>query len=540
LNKAAYTAIDKQLGKVYTRLAKDQIKYANNIKNQYRMETMARTATNKVERIKFERQLAALQKKEIVLQTKLQASGNKFVGRFEQVYQGNIKGQPEIAESLKRLPNELPRQTKTIVMDSLTGGKAQITALKAQVAKLETELAALKNKYPTAPDKWGDVSADLQFAKSKLRVALAGNVESMQMRLQAKRDYITELKKVVANTDSDFLRTEAKAELRTAITDESTLTRQLKDAYNQMDAEWTQQPLSQGGVATATRVTPRTPVTGFGTGTSSPPSTATMTAAQLAALRNLSLDDVVTPERLRTTSAQPQKRTIIEVQPVRTTRQQPFTPTRPQTFSDRATAPKTTSQSDVGTGKTTEIMGATSVDVVAQNQPAEQMELKITPATKTEITTRTPTRQRTTTSPPRVNFRLPQITQNKDGSVTVPEGSVTWKQGIGWWTIVPPYRKQDAFFTIKKPRGATASKDMKSAFDTIQSMTGEAPPKIDFKMGIVNVKIRRPPATPRKRNTSAISFTQNKAVTQRPRNRKVGVYYISGRMISRKPIGRRK
>jgi len=208
---------------------------------------------------------------------------------------------PTMSESIKRLPNDLPKQTKTIILDSLTNGKAEIKTLQVKVTKLDAELKTLKEKYPTSPDKWADVSADLQYARSKLSVALSGNVEQMQMQLQATRDNIEYLRGIVNSQADDVIRNEARTLLKQAMADEKTLTANLKQAYNAMDAEWTRQELrSGGGTTTVTRPVTRTPITGFGTGTgtSTTPSTNTMTMAQLAALRGDIPEDAITPSRL--------------------------------------------------------------------------------------------------------------------------------------------------------------------------------------------------------------------------------------------------
>jgi hypothetical protein len=124
--------------------------------------------------------------------------------------------------------------------------------------------------------------------------------------------------------------------------------------------------------------------------------------------------------------------------------------------------------------------------------------------------------------------------------------SVTWKQGIGWWVLPPPYTGKAAIFLIKQPEGIKVSPDLKTARATIQKIKGvKVPNEIDFnRLGIVRAVIRNPSRTAGG-NRNAITFSrtgagQPAAPNNNVRNTRVGNYYVAGGAVSRKPIGKKK
>lgn len=147
----------------------------------------------------------------------------------------------------------------------------------------------------------------------------------------------------------------------------------------------------------------------------------------------------------------------------------------------------------------------------------------------------------TTGKAPPLKFPLPE--EVSPGVFKMPKGTVTWRQGIGWWSIYPPYGAEQRKFTIKKPEGSQIVGDAKGAYDTIQTIKGLPPGKIaPFDMGIVDVEITKPPQSPRAGNRAAIRFTRDTGTRQPSnaiRNRRVGQYYVARGMVSRRPIGRR-
>jgi hypothetical protein len=79
------------------------------------------------------------------------------------------------------------------------------------------------------------------------------------------------------------------------------------------------------------------------------------------------------------------------------------------------------------------------------------------------------------------------------------KGAITWRQGFGWWSIKAPYESQAdvAFFKGEPPPNAQIVKGgPKSAFRSIQTITGKAPEKLRVDLGIYDVLVRAPKKKP--------------------------------------------
>lgn len=131
------------------------------------------------------------------------------------------------------------------------------------------------------------------------------------------------------------------------------------------------------------------------------------------------------------------------------------------------------------------------------------------------------------------------------------EGAIAWKQGFGWWAIKEPYASNAdvAFFFGDPPPGAKKIKGgLESALRSIQTITGKAPKNLTIDMGIMDVKINEPGASPGRQG--AIRFTRDPTMKTKSRItigsargtgiKKEGPYYrIPGAGLSRnKPRGK--
>jgi hypothetical protein len=145
------------------------------------------------------------------------------------------------------------------------------------------------------------------------------------------------------------------------------------------------------------------------------------------------------------------------------------------------------------------------------------------PQTESKTETQTKTIVQTKIKPKGGEYQpMPPETRDaiRSGKAPVPRGSVTWRQGVGWWTRWPPYGQQDRIFTRRKPRGAVMVRDARSAYDTIQTFSGIPPGKIPkFDMGIMDVFVDNPPGIPIRSNRDSIAFTRDPAMIRRPKNR---------------------
>ena len=71
-------------------------------------------------------------------------------------------------------------------------------------------------------------------------------------------------------------------------------------------------------------------------------------------------------------------------------------------------------------------------------------------------------------------------------------GSVTYRQGFMWVTLMPPtYEGEDVLYTKLPPPNVVRATGPKSAYKTIQSIWGQAPPMIRHKMGFMESQITK-------------------------------------------------
>jgi hypothetical protein len=78
-------------------------------------------------------------------------------------------------------------------------------------------------------------------------------------------------------------------------------------------------------------------------------------------------------------------------------------------------------------------------------------------------------------------------------------GAIAWRQGFGWWAIKRPYRSQvdAAFFKGKPPPNAEIIKGgVRSAYRSIQTLTGLPPERLAIDMGIFDILIGKPHRKP--------------------------------------------
>lgn len=106
---------------------------------------------------------------------------------------------------------------------------------------------------------------------------------------------------------------------------------------------------------------------------------------------------------------------------------------------------------------------------------------------------------------------IPPIPEGEKRKWTPEEakGAIAWKQGFIWVAIKRPYQSTaDVAFFKKLPPGVTKVKGgSKSAYRSIQKITGKAPTKLIVDMGIMDITIKKPKKTPGKKG--AIRFKRD-------------------------------
>lgn len=149
----------------------------------------------------------------------------------------------------------------------------------------------------------------------------------------------------------------------------------------------------------------------------------------------------------------------------------------------------------------------------------------------------------------RARARLPELRPELDEKFVFPKGTKSWKQGFGWWSLMPPYTSEnDRVFTRHKPRGAEIVSDEKTAIGTIQAIGGPSADPVKMDMGVIDVYITDPPQKPdAKRGRKAIQFVRDTNKTysgvkklkqqkgKKGKSEKKGPYRYKGGGASRKP-----
>ncbi len=136
--------------------------------------------------------------------------------------------------------------------------------------------------------------------------------------------------------------------------------------------------------------------------------------------------------------------------------------------------------------------------------PATEPYIAPAPATKTVVSvgTKTMTATKTDTKPKTEKPKFPKAPLNLGmlGEKRSPDdfrGALTWRQGFGFWAAKEPYSKPEDFqFFNEPPAGAVITKDMKSAYETIQQITGQPPERKLLDMGIMDVVVSSPQGQP--------------------------------------------
>lgn len=540
----------------YREMILDQSDYAKGIKNEITLERKVATYQNalddirddpfvdKVEIKRIETKLTGLQSKladakssNISTKTQLENSIRGYTDNLrDAAAKGYIAGDESMVRSgysglkntLDDLPRDIPRQTEEAIRELMSGkgNKGRITALEVDIKKLRTEIEGIREKHPTDPSAYSDLTAELRAKESYLEVLRSGDIKTMEAELIATRDTITDLKKLSKLKMSEKSRLQLFQDLKEAEDKATALEANLykglnqaeeivsvKAEYNPKTGAYTTYKETEPMIAGSqikTKPKGKLPILSGG-GSSTKPSTATMTPEQVALLTGATNDSYYQGRPL----------TVVETttKPVSVPKWKPTSAPEWETAKQGATAPDVSASAAV-TAKTAQKLQTISeskanTENISETRPAFQTQPQTQAQTKAQVQTKTAVKTALKFSPNKepnmkfigIRFPVPPQGGGKKKRKKMPKGSVTWQQGIGWWTRKPPYRLKDSEFTLKKPIGAVAVKDSKSAFDTIQTISGLPPDKIPtMPMGIVDVKVTNPPYNPRHNNRQSIQF----------------------------------
>lgn len=87
------------------------------------------------------------------------------------------------------------------------------------------------------------------------------------------------------------------------------------------------------------------------------------------------------------------------------------------------------------------------------------------------------------------------------------KGAITWKQGFVWYVIKAPYKTEYDIEVLRNPpSGAKKLDGPRSAYKTIQRLTGRVPKNLFIDMGIMDIQIKKPTGRGQK---GAITFKRD-------------------------------
>lgn len=155
----------------------------------------------------------------------------------------------------------------------------------------------------------------------------------------------------------------------------------------------------------------------------------------------------------------------------------------------------------------------------------------VSPSSAVANIAETATATRTTLEPTKPTKVIPATARLRGGAgkpekekvFTKEDGAIAWQQGaLGrppedlWYAITAPYGKEDITTWLgAPPKGATIVKDSRSAYDTIQTITGKPPVHLKIPLGIMTVTITRPSKEPGQKG--AIRFIRREDVIRASR-----------------------
>jgi len=422
---------------------------------------------------------------------------------------------PAVSVALKDFSADVVHQIQYTVKELLSPA-GDIKTLQANVAKAQQAFWDAKAKWPMKPENWMDLAGDLYAAESKLAMAEAGSVSKLLTELVEVRRLLMEGQHPLALPSAI-----KKLQIR-----EASLLAQIDKAIKSMEVEW-----GSTGIFGDTRVMDRPTLTKVpGVGGAGP----AVVTPQLAA-PHLEVPGFIAPTVLPTTVAQLQPLVFPTVVPMTVPAVSPEV--SPAISPEIKIAPGVEVETEIAPAIAPEVVitevvspkeieqtlltEATEVAVKALEQAmpilkveamirshieewvkthlSEQLKTQAKLQTKTEVMTKTalaralqiPTKTKLKIRP---RLRLPSmepISQAKEAIAAEERGAIAWRQGFVWWVINFPYMgKEDVEVRKTPPPGAKIVTGPKSAFRTIQTLTGVPPKELQLDMGIMDINIK--------------------------------------------------
>lgn len=391
----------------------------------------------------------------IKLETSLRNSARAFTTKLQPLAGFDS---PEIARMVNTLPDDMVRNAKAAIAG------LQITNLKAlreAVKVAEKALRVTQAKYPAEPSKWVDKLYNLAMAKSKLYQANTGAITELYDKLLTTRK---------AGDISKSVRLE----------------RELARAINNMEVEWYNiesrfAPLTKGSGVTIIETRPITP-----TKYTSPLKISTTTkssAVRVSILPRL----LAVPSELR------------EVKPVSVPTPEIITKTTPEVIEIAKVVPEVKGVTDVEIINLSKIAYQVATEAITRDMTDTGIRVVVEEAVKTQAKAATKTQVKTITKvaikvalrvatkiKPRILPSLPDIgAEGAPDRKKYPDGTITWKMGVFWKIIPPPYNLEKPINSKSPPVGVKVRKGTPQ--QTLTFIGGKLPFKnVSFDLGVVD------------------------------------------------------
>ncbi len=487
----AVEATSKDLLPSVRNLQKAQTTYAQNLLNAEDLKNTLKSPLGEV-RPEVERNLQevleTLPKNKQALETATQkyVDAVKALDKKGLLKKGAGFDDPAAAKQLDELPKSLPRATEKLVDDTVN--PRTLKAIQSDLARAQEALQNARQKWPTEPSKWSDLTGEVSKFEAELLVRETGDISKLQSTVTDLRKLITELEtasKTYKGTpyENDIIRTLKQARLS-----EQNTAKQLDSALKSLEVQYGRggflgrgktpvtspklKPLvgGSGSKATSAVVTPMVSVTGKGLSIIA--STIKKPGTRSSPVIEPGDSPVIEPGRKDT----PGTKEPVPAEDVQTTFTTDVSPSESDDVSENVRiSPSITPKNVPETG------GASKIKPVPETQP------KITPSTSTPVLPKIGFPQ-PPEAPPKKLLPPFDITSDKispDISASELKGATTWKQGFGWWTVLQDGR---TFFTKNKPAGVTVAGSKPK--DTVQPLPGKKTLSLVADMGNQDVIIR--------------------------------------------------
>lgn len=513
---------DTGLGEEYDDVLKAQLKYGDDYLEFRKSETILQTIERQTKplpkspyakiyaeaiseaQLNYDKSLNKMRIAKITLEDNTMALAKKAIGKVG-------VDSPDVKEGFTRMSKDMVTHVESVADDYFNKSYLvnQLDDITEKLARAEEELAKLKTKFPTDSSKYADVAEEVMKLQSQKVMALAGDVENIQRELYATREFIDQAKKYLKQSQA-LDRAVWEEELTKAIRNEKHLEAKFDAAVKTYDVEASRFKNTYGKAPVLTPTKNLPLIKGGGTGTTTN-LTGVIPAVLYAIARTFPVDVPIPKRDVQKIVTYIEKivgATVPDISRAEMTNIDAVIKNAIKLHNEAIN--KNLPSSEVRQQVVAQVSQAAAIQTATEIKEDTKLQTETKVAVGTLPKTSTPIKTGSGKKVEKIILPKEDEKETKE-KITYPEGTVAWKQGIGYWRWEPPYKDENRHFSIEKPKGVIITPDARTAFDTIQTYKGKSPGKLPkFDMGIVDVKIENAPQAPHRSNRQAIHFTQDR------------------------------